>query len=91
MSYEIQPLKSKEMAEKQEKSTIQDVNMSPATNGIKVCYTERTEKSGKNTYDNCMYEYETEVFEMQPGESKDECFERALTRFKELWKLQNAY
>lgn len=58
--------------EKKEKSTIQDVSMSPASNGIQVRYTECYNKSGKNTYDNCRYEYETEVFEMKEGESKDD-------------------
>lgn len=77
--------------EKNDKSKIQSVSMQPASNGIQVNYTEVYEKSGKNTFDNCRYEYETEVFEMKEGESKDDVFERALTRFKELWKQQNDY
>lgn len=82
---------SEETSEKYSEE-ITDVSMRPASNGIMVCYTEKKmPKRSKNSYDNCSYNYEQEVFEMQEGENKDDIFERALSRFKELWKKQNSY
>ena len=68
---------------------IQDLRMEPATNGVIISYTEKKEKAGKGTYDNCTYDYKKEVYdfdteEKQGGDKKD--IDGAFERFKELWK-----
>lgn len=59
-------------------NTIEDLRLTPADNGFKVCYTEKEEKSAsKGTYGNCSYEYHEEVF-------KDDEEATAISRFKDL-------
>lgn len=75
---------------------ISGISMTPAENGIVIDYCKRTEKSGKSTYDNCSYEYPKEVFEYEKNESgekesNDDVLERAMKRFKELWKESHNY
>jgi len=70
-----------------ETKKISDVSMSPAKNGIIISYCEKTEKSGgKGTYDNCNYTYPKEVFDFDADENKEDKFNEAFDRFKELWK-----
>lgn len=79
-------LKSKPMADN--KSKIQDLRMEPATNGVIISYTQKTEKAGKGTYDNCSYDYKKEVYDFdtkEEGENKKD-LDGAFERFKELWK-----
>ena len=82
-----EPITSKPMAESTGK--IQDLRMEPATNGVIISYCVKKEKTGKNTYDNCSYDYKKEVYdfdtdEKESGEKKD--IDGAFERFKELWK-----
>lgn len=69
-------------------SKIQDLRMEPATNGVIISYTQKTEKPGKGTYDNCNYDYKKEVYDFdkeEEGEGKKD-LDGAFERFKELWK-----
>lgn len=61
--------------------------MEPATNGVIISYTKKTEKNTKNTYDNCCYDYKKEVydFDVKEGENEKD-LDGAFERFKELWK-----
>lgn len=67
---------------------IQDLRMEPATNGVIISYCIKKEKTSKNTYDNCSYDYKKEVYDFdakEEGENKKD-LDGAFERFKELWK-----
>ncbi len=74
------------------KTTISELRMEPAKNGVILSYCERKEKpaTSKNTYDNCTYDYPKEVFDFEEGASDPEgsAIEKAFGRFKELWMKQ---
>lgn len=71
-----------------ETSTIQDVRMEPADNGVMIGYTEKIKTPDKGHYDNCSYEYRKIVVERADGEDDDALIDRAGTKFVELWKQQ---
>lgn len=67
-----------------EKSYIEDVNMSNADNGVIISYCERTPRKGKGVYDGCMdYNRRQEVFDFDDDESEE--FNQAFDRYKELF------
>lgn len=83
--YEQPILKSNKMGSK-----ISSVSLEPASNGVILSWTEKTEKKSKNTYDNCDYNYQKEVYDGEDGavDPMESAFDAAMPRFKELWKAQ---
>jgi hypothetical protein len=68
--------------------TIECPRIEPADNGVIICYDERITHPAKKgeTYRNTEYTSRKEVFDFDADEDQDEEFEKAFTRFKELWQ-----
>lgn len=71
-------------------TSISYVKLEPATNGVILSWTEKVQKGSKNTYDNCSYEDKKEVYDGEEGaaDPMESAFDKALPKFKELWKKQ---
>lgn len=70
------------------KTTISDLRMEPAKNGLIISYCEKRSNGKKGgTYDNCSYGYPKEVFDIT-DDKEDEDLEKAFTRFRELAMMQ---
>jgi len=67
------------------KTTISELSMTPAKNGFIISYCEKVEKTngGKDTYNNCDYNYPKEVFDIDDNDGAED-IEKAFTRFREL-------
>lgn len=74
------------------KSSIDNVQMRPASNGVIISYTEKTKKPGTEgkTYEDCSYQYRDEVFDTDDSDEGAGAMENAWARFRELWMRQYA-
>lgn len=69
---------------------IEYLRIEPADNGLIISYDERNESSSsgeKSTYDMPSYVSRKEVFDFDDPSEKNEGFEEAMARFKELFAM----
>lgn len=79
------------MAEKEQDSYIEDVNMQNADNGVIISFCERIKRKGKGTYDGGYdYNRRQEVFDFDDDDEESEEFAKAFERFKELFMQARA-
>lgn len=74
-------------------TTISDLRLEPASNGVILTWCERKRKEGaKDTYENTTYDYPKEVYDFESGapDAEQSAIDKAMGRFKDLWMMQYA-